>query len=160
MLLQMTVPVCSELMWMANSLNVFTFQCCIAFLCVWQMCPTGIAHGLWHYQHSEPYFRNCALNCIQIQKCPFKNVHGWTFFLLILSVHSQIVSTGTVELLCHVGFVCVLILDYAVHIFHSTESRYVVFVLVDANHSKAAWPLSTNSCVHIVTCSTWLWRSD
>ena len=47
-------------------------------------------------------------------------------------------STGTVELLCHVGFVCVLILDYAVHIFHSTESRYVVFVLVDANHSKAA----------------------
>ena len=122
------------------------------------MCPSGFAHGLWHHQHSEPYFRKCALNCIQIQKRPFKSVHGWTFFLLFLSVHSQIVSTATVKLLCHFGFVCVLILDYAVHIFHSTESRYAVFVLVDTNHSKAAWPLSTNS--HVVTCSTWLWRLD
>ena len=57
-------------------------------------------------------------------------MHGWTFFLLFLSVHSRIVSTTTVKLLCHFGFVCVLILDYAVHIFHSTESRYAIFVLM------------------------------
>ena len=73
------------------------FQCYIAFLCVWQMCQSGFAHGLQHHQHLEPYFRKCALNCTQIQKHPFKNVRGWTFFLLYLSVHSQIASTATVE---------------------------------------------------------------
>ena len=102
------------------------------------MRPSGFAHGPRHRQRSEPYFRKCALNCIQIRKRPFKSVHGWTFFLLFLSFHSQIVSTATVKLHRHFGFLCVLILDYAVDSFRSTESRYAIFVLVDANHSKAA----------------------
>ena len=103
-------------------------------------------------------FRKCALNCIQIQKRPFKSVHGWTFFdyFCLFTLRLWVLLQSSYS--HHFGFVCVLILDYAVYIFHSTESRYAIFVLVDANHSKATWPLSTNS--HVVACSTWLWRSD
>ena len=42
-----------------------------------------------------------------IQECPLKRiVHSWTFFLLFSFAHFQIVSTVTVKLLNHFGFVC------------------------------------------------------
>ena len=77
-------------------------------------------------------------------------MYGWTFFLLFLSVHSRIVSTATVKLLCHFGFVCVLILDYAVHIFHSTESRYAIFVLMQIIQRQHDSQAQTRVQSHVV----------
>ena len=65
-----------------------------------------------------------------IQEHPLKEiVHGWTFFLLFLSAHFQIMSTATIKLLHHFGFVCMLILGYALRIFHTTDAKYAMFCI-------------------------------
>ena len=46
------VPIFSDFLWTANSLNVSTLLCYGIFLCVWQMFPSGFAHWLWHHQCS------------------------------------------------------------------------------------------------------------
>ena len=66
-----------------------------------------------------------------IQEHPLKKCFARLdlLFIIFLSAHFQIKSTATIKLLHHFGFVCMLILGYALHIFHTTDAKYAMFCI-------------------------------
>ena len=73
-------------------------------------------------------------------------VDSLTSFLLFLSAHFQIVSTATIKLVDHTGFVCALILGFTVNCMHvcTTDTNYVMFCVVWCKSLKDSMALVRN----------------
>ena len=133
--LKSDVPVSSDFLWRANSLKVATFLC---YGTLFDTCPSGFACRLWHCAAyiQERLVSFSLLSWAQFEKCLLLLVlifvDSLISFLLFLSARFQIVSTATIKLVDHIGFVCALILGFTVNCMHvcTTDTNYVMFCVV------------------------------
>ena len=77
--------------------------------------------------------------------------HGWTFFSVFLSAHFYIASTATIKLFHHFYFVWMLNLGYAVPIFHTTVTKYVMFCVSWSKSLKGS--VTPDECI-ITVCGS------
>ena len=131
----------SNFLWMANSLKVSTFACFgpISFVshmyvCVRQVllfnCNIAIATYIWEFLLYEHNGGALYSGMPTLTFCAWLDSIYCFHIICSLSDHECSYSQVT----DHVGFVCALSLGYAVCIFHTTDTKYLMFHITDANH--------------------------